>query len=391
MHDVPDIVPEIGITGTPVIDGPAATMFLVAASKRAEGTIVQRLHALDIVTGNERPGSPVEIAASVPGTGIDSVDGVVPFSAAQHLQRPALLLSNGVVWVAFGSHGDAEPYHGWLLGYSASTFALVSAFNTTPDGSEASIWQAGGGVAADRDGALYVMTANGDFDVGSGGRDYGSAFVKLSPAGAVLDWFTPSNQAYLSMYDLDLGAGGPMLLPDMPGAHPHLMVGGGKEGVMYVLDRDNLGHFNAAGNSQIVAKVAVTPGPVSGIATTPAYFNGAIYVVASNGPLRAFRLSGGVINQTPTVSPNTLRGGSPAISANGTEGGVVWVAETASQAAPAEQHAWDASEVTKELYTSPSSGINAAGLASKFMMPTIANGKVYVPTQTEVSVYGLKP
>ncbi len=397
VDGVTDLTPEIGITGTPVIDPTSGTLYLVAASKTAEGAITQRLHALELATGAQRPGSPVEVQAVVPGTAPDGQGGLVAFSAKKHLQRPALLLSKGVVWLAFGSHGDKEPYHGWVLGYDAATLGQVAAFNTTPNGSESSVWQAGGGIAADQDGALYFETANGDFDADEGGSNFGDCFVKLGPSGQLLDWFAPFDQEALSRADLDLGSGGPMLLPDQRGPHPHLLAGGGKAGVLYVLDRDALGHFHEEGDSQVVARVEVAPGvdPTVGgaIGSTPAWWSGRLYLAPANDRLKVYSVANGELSAKPVSrSPTPLRGGnSVSISANGPSGGIAWLVEGGSPTLPAILHAFDANDVSDELFNSSLEGSDAAGLAAKFMVPTITNGRVYVPTQTEVSVYGLLP
>jgi hypothetical protein len=396
VDDVTDITPELGITSTPVIDPTTGTLYVVAVSKTAQGTIVQRLHALEVASGNERAGSPIEVQAAVPGTAPDAQGGVVTFSAQKHLQRPALLLSQGVVWVAFGSHGDKSPYHGWVLGYDAATLAQTAAFCTTPNGSESSVWQAGGGPAADSDGAIYFETGNGDFDADEGGSDFGDSFVKLDASGQVIDWFTPFDEEALAATDLDLGSSGPMLIPEQRGPHPHLLVGGGKAGVLYLLDRDAMGHFHEDGDTQIVGRREMVPGVdptvAGGLASTPAWWNGRIYVSALRDRLKVFSLTAGTLSNEPvSQSPAPLRGGTVSISANGPTGGIAWLVESGPPTLPAVLHAFDASDVSDELFNSSLEGADAAGLASKFMVPTIANGRVYVPTQTEVSVYGLLP
>jgi hypothetical protein len=241
-----DIVPEIGITGTPVIDPKTGTLYLVAKTKETTGTTstyVQRLHALDVTTGQECPGSPVVIQASVPGTGLGNSNGTLAFNALRENQRPALLLLNGIVYIAWASHGDIDPYHGWLIGYNATTLQQVAVFNTTPNGTRGGIWQGGGGPAADSSGNIYFMTGNGTFSAPNLGTgiDYGDSFLKLSTSGglSVLDWFTPYNESTLEQGDADLGAGGVLLLPDSVGsnAHQHLMVGSGKQGTIYLVDR----------------------------------------------------------------------------------------------------------------------------------------------------------
>jgi hypothetical protein len=291
-----DIFPEIGITGTPVIDASSRTIYLVAKSKEPGPRYVERLHALDLETGAERDGSPVEISATVRGSAPDADDAGVHFNALRQLQRPGLTLSGGLVWVAFGSHGDVEPYHGWVLGYDAHTLARRVVFNTTPDGSEGSVWQGGGALAVDDDGSLYLETANGDFDADVGGRDVGDAVVKLSQTGQRLDWFAPHDQLDLASRDLDLGSSGPMLLPEQPGEHPHLMIAGGKNGLLYLLDRDSLGEYQADADTQIVQSLLIgraVDAPRYGLYSTAAWWNGRVYLTAANGPMQAWVMEEG--------------------------------------------------------------------------------------------------
>ena len=243
----PDIQPEIGITATPVIDISSNTIYLVAKTKES-GAYFQRLHALNLSSGQERASSPVVIGASVPGIGNGNVGGVIIFSALKQLNRPGLLLLNGHVYVAFGSHGDHLGATGWVLGYDAATLQRTAVFNSDPDGWLGAIWQAGQGLAADAAGFIYLMTGNGDFNYATGGHDLGMSFVKLrTPDLSVADWFTPYNYFDLNSDDLDLSGSGPLLIPGT-----NLVVGGGKEGVLHLLDRSNMGHFHAGGNTQIV-------------------------------------------------------------------------------------------------------------------------------------------
>jgi hypothetical protein len=401
VGDVSDVFPEIGITGTPTIDATTRTLYVVAKTKEPGPTWVQRLHALALDTGEERAGAPVVIDASVNGLAPDALDGQVRFSALHQLQRPGLALSHGTVWVAFGSHGDVDPYHGWLLGYDAATLKQTAVFDTTPDGREGSIWQSGGGIAVDASGALYVETANGDFDADSAGRDLSSSVLKVSATGTLLDWFTPFNQAVLSDNDVDLGSGGPMVLPDQPGPHPHLLLASGKSGYLYLLDRDGLGHLGQTGDGQIVQEVAITPNAVDaslGVFATPAYWNGRVYLAAAHDVLKAFTLSEGALSATPSSQSKTpfpFLGGTVAISANGTAGGIAWLVECdgSQSSAPAVLHAWDATDVGHELYSSAQAPNrrDVAAIGSTFTVPSIANGRVYVATSTEIDVYGLLP
>ncbi len=244
------IQPEIGITGTPVIDGSSGTLFVVAMTKE-NGAYVHRLHALDIATGKEKFGGPVVIQPSVQGQG-----GQVNFDSMHQLQRPALLLSGGVVYICFGSYSDWNPYHGWIIGYDAFTLAQVAVWNATPNGAEGSFWQGGASLSVDAAGNIFGIVANGTFDANTGGSDYGESVVELKPATlSVSDYFTPFNYKFLNAGDIDFGSAGFTLLPDQPGPFPHLGVSTGKEGKIYLLNRDNLGKFQSGSDSQIVQSI----------------------------------------------------------------------------------------------------------------------------------------
>src|SRR5262249_44134286 len=250
-----DIAPEIGITGTPVIDPQTGTLYVVAKTKEVSGgttSYVQRLHALDIATGAEKFGGPVVISATVTGSGVGSSGNQLPFDPLHENQRPGLLLLNGVVYMGFSSHGDNEPYHGWILGYNAGTLQQTMAYCVTRNGEGAGVWQSGGGLATDSTGSIYFVTGDGTFDANTGGADYGDSFVRLTTNGTVADYFTPHDQSTLNAGNIDLGAGGILLLPDQAGAHTHELVSAGKNGTLYLVDRDNMGHFNANNDSQIV-------------------------------------------------------------------------------------------------------------------------------------------
>ena len=325
-----DIYPELGITGTPVIDPASGTLYVVAKTKEVSGTVqyVQRLHALDITTGAERANSPVVLDASVPGTGTGSVGGVLAFNPLRHNQRPALLLSQGVVYIAFAAHGDAPPYHGWVLGYDADTLAQTLAWVATPNGEGAGIWMGGGGLAADAAGAVYFVTADGTFDVHTGGVNYGDSFVKLdptvSPYGQVLDYFTPHDQAFLDSGNHDLGSGGLLLLPDQPGPRPRLMLLGSKDGTLYLVNRDTgqLGGYNPTDDSQIVQSFVHF---FSSNLSAPVYYNGSVYLSGMSDRVKEFVLNNGLLT-TPGASSQTAEvygfpGAAMAISANGGSGG----------------------------------------------------------------------
>jgi hypothetical protein len=383
------ITPEIGITGTPVIDAATGTLYVVAVSIR-NGSFVHRLHALDVATGAKRPGSPVMIDASVPGAGdFFSSTGVVPFYPYRQKNRAGLLLLNGVVYTAWTSYCDAGPYHGWVIGYDAKTLRQTSVFNSSPNSWAGSFWMGGAAPAADSDGNIYLVSGNGPFD--ANGSDFGDSFLKLSSAAglAVADYFTPYNQTYLSRSDMDLGSSGTVLLPDSAGssAHPHLLISAGKEGRIYLLDRDEMGQFNAGGDGKVIQSLAGAIGPLYG---GLAYFNGTVYFAASNDTLKAFSISNGQLAARPgSQSAQTFGypGAVPTISANGTSGGIVWLIEGGSGGT---LHAYDAYNVANELYNSQSNASrDSLGSFVRFSVPTVANGKVYVGTGNSLAVFGL--
>jgi hypothetical protein len=390
-----NIAPEIGITGTPVIDTNSGTLYVEAKTREVVGSAVtyaHRLHALDLGSGAEKFGGPVTIQATVRGTG-DGNDGAgnVPFNDLRQLNRPGLLLLNGVVYIGYGSHGDNGPYHGWVLGYNAQTLQRQAVWNSTPNGGLGGLWQAGGGLAADAGGGIYFITGNGSF---GSNTNYGDSFVKLSLGSgtnlAVQDYFAPFNQQSLADSDLDLGSGGLLLLPDSVGsaAHPHLLVGAGKEGKIYLIDRDNMGHFNSTNDSQIVE--TIPGGATEWSFCLPAYFNNTLYYVGTGDYLKAFAFSGGVLVNNPVAQSGFsfgYPGATPSISANGTNDAIVWVLQTDGSAAVL--HAFNATNVAMELYNS--SQLNTRdnpGGAVKYTVPTVANGKVYVGTTAGLAVFG---
>ena len=356
---------------------------------------LHRLHALDLGTGAEKFGGPTLIQASVRGVGFGSdASGNLPFVGYWELNRAGLLLLNGVIYLAYASYADAGWFHGWVLAYDAHTLQLVNAFNATPNGQEGGIWQAGCAPAATPDGSIYCITGNGSF--GPVSRNYGDSFLKLGLGTGglqVQDYFAPFNQAVLAADDLDLGSGGAVLLPDSVGspAHPHLLVGSGKQGVIYLLDRDNLGQFNATNDNQIVQEVTdVLPSTFS----TPAFFNNRLYYLAVQDSLKAFAFTNGLLVTTPvsrSASTFGYPGATPVASANGTNNGIIWAlqTDTALYGGRATLHAYDATNVSKELYNSSQAGSrDDPGGAIRFTVPTVANGKVYVPGATRLSVFG---
>jgi hypothetical protein len=413
-----DIVPQIGITGTPVIDDASGTLYVVTVATTApedqladSSDTVQKLHALDITTGAEKFDGPVIIQASVNGTG-DGNDGHghVPFDPLQQLQRPGLLLSNGVVYIAWGSHADYDPYHGWIMGYDAATLDQVAVFNTTPNGGEGSIWQSGGGLATDDAGNIYAEVGNGSFDPNTppgalpADADYGESILKLAvdpnstpdnpnPNGwglTVADFFTPYNEQFLNDQDLDIGSGGLMVLPDEMGSpdHPHLLLAGSKEGRVYLIDRDNMGRFDSTGDEVLQESDS---GMIIGVFDTPALFNGTFYYVgAFYDAANAFSIEGGAFAGPISQSTDVFGypGATPSISANGSTNGILWALDRGSN----ELRAYDATDLSNELYNSDQArnGRDQIGNVAKFTVPTVADGHVYVGTESELVVYGLR-
>jgi Chitobiase/beta-hexosaminidase C-terminal domain len=404
-----DLVPEIGITSTPVIDPASGTIYVEAKTKETSGGVhyVHRLHALDIATGAEKFGGPIVLQASVPGTG-DGDDGTghVPFNPLRQLNRPGLLLLNGVVYFGFASHGDIGPYHGWVLGYDAATLQQAGAYNATPNGSEGGIWAGGAGLAADAQGNIYFETGNGTFNTNNADlnqNDYGDTFLKLSTTNGlqVVDYFTPFDQDYLNQVDADLGSGGPLVLPDEVGspAHAHLLVGAGKEGKLYLLDRDNLGRYNSQNDDQIVQSIPDAVGaPGTAIYTgsfgMAAYFDQRIYYGGITDVLKAYRFSNGTIIETPESTSSKVfafPGVTPAISANGRSDAILWALDTHTNAVGGigVLHAYNATNLNIELYNTQQAASRDQLVGPvKFTVPTVANGKVYVGTQRGLSVFG---
>jgi hypothetical protein len=393
---VEGVSPEKGITGTPVIDGTTDTLYVVAETQGG----IFKLHALDLHDGSEKFGGPVQVTATVAGTGFDSVNGSITLERSC-LQRPGLALVNGVVFISFGGCP-----HGWLLGYDAASLRQVSKLNTTPNGGGGALWMSGGAPATDGLGNLYVMTG---VDFGDPAPGFNDAFLKLRAADlSVLDSFTPSNEAFLRKNDADLGSGAPMLLPDNASAHPHELVGGGKDGRVFVLDRDHMGGFNPPTNpacdntstpptscDNVVQTIPdIGNAQFDNIFETPAYFNGLVYFHPQTATLQAFQYSNGTLSRVASAS--TIfgdHGATPSVSANGNSGGIVWELQVDawSTNGPAVLHAAAAANVATELYNSSqaANGRDTAGPAVKFTTPTVANGRVYVGTGNQLDVYGL--
>ncbi len=328
----------------------------------------------------------------MPGTGdgIVSRNGV-PFHPYLQKNRAGLLLLNGVVYTAWTSYCDAGPYHGWIIGYDAKNLSQVSIFNSSPNAWQASFWMGGAAPAADSDGNIFVVSGNGVFDAHINGTDFGDTFLKLSSTAglAIADYFTPFNQEYLNQADIDLGSSAAVLLPDTVGSsvHRHLLVSAGKEGRIYLLDRDQMGHYNAAGDGQIVQSLEGAIGPLYG---GPAYFNNTVYFSASNDVLKAFSISGGVLRASPMSQAQQVfgyPGAIPTVSANGSSNGIVWLLEGGYGGT---LHAYDASNVAHELYNSQmKTSRDSLGSFVRFTVPTVANGKVYSGTGNSLAVFGL--
>jgi len=393
----PFIAPEIGITPTPAIDLQSGTLYVLARTKEGGGALssgryVQKLHALAITTGAEKFGGPVEIKASVKGRG-----GLpVAFDPLRELPRAALLLASGQIYVTWGSSCDVGPYHGWVMAYDARTLSQTAVFNTSPDAEESGIWQSDNGPAADDQGNVYAATGNGKFSAAANGRDYGDSLLKLGLANRslnVLDYFTPFNEKALNREDDDLGSGGPLLLPPQSGAPNGLVLVGGKDGSLYVLDRSRLGKYRESNNSHAVQVIRFR----DGIYAAPAYWNGRVYILPGGDYLSAFTLDHGKLSAKPAMGAQRFAnpGATLAISANGSSNGIVWLIETktwngADQ--PAVLHAYDAANVARELYNSEqNSARDRAGLTLRFTIPTVVNGRVYVDAKHRIDVYGLLP
>ena len=399
-HGCDQVEPTIGITSTPVIDlhaGPNGTIFVVAMS-RSGASYYQRLHALDLATGLDRM-----TAAVIEAGG---------FSPGEYEERAGLLLLNGTVYLAWTSHCDAGSYNAWVMGYDESSLKQVSLLNLTPNGSEGGIWMAGDGLAADSSGNIYLLDGNGTFDTALSGDgfpingDYGNGFIKLSTANrslTVADYFETTDTVSQSNHDADLGSGGVLLLPDMSdlgGATRHLAVGAGKADVstgkvmLYVVDRDNMGKFHPKGDTVYQEFSAALEGG-SGVFSAPAYFNGAVYYAAADDNLKAFTTAQATLGSSASSeSPELFRypGATPSVSADGTANGIVWAVENGGGANFL--HAYDASDLSRELFQGGFSGSNT----TKFVTPMIANGKVYVGTGSpnnstpgSVAVFGLTP
>ena len=400
-----DIIPQVGITGTPVIDPTAGTLYVVSATQEGANFIL-RLHALDVTTGAEKLGGPVAIAATVPGTGNGSSGGSLTFDPEWENQRPGLLLLNGIIYIGFASHGDGGPWHGWIFGYNETTLQQTGVFCVSPNGGGAGVWMSGAGLAADvvdpvnhPYGRMFIPTGNGDFTATipyTSGMDYGDSILNLDLTNGVptvQDDFTPMDQANLDAYDGDQASGGLLILPNQTtGSYTHGLVQAGKSGKVYLLNRDNLGGYNPAGDN-VVQELPWEVGNV-GSWNTPAYWNGSVYYWAQLDTMKVFPLVNGLLTGPTGSSSETYGypGANPVISANGNTEGIVWTIESDAYTSngPAVLQAHSASNVATTLYSSNTNLTrDNPGPAVKFTVPTVVNGKVYVATQSQLSVYGL--
>jgi hypothetical protein len=372
-----------GIVSTPAIDIGTGTLYVVAKTLE-NGTVRHRLHALDLTTGHEKFGGPALITA----TSTSRAGHVTVFNSLHEKNRPGLLLVNGIVYMGFGSNYCNDSDTGWVLGYDASSLQQAGSFNTSPDRGLVSIWQTGQGLTADAAGNIFVETAesgaNG-YDVPSGGQTFSNSVLKLAANLALADYFTPWTVAYLNSHDLDLSTTGALVLPDQSGPFPHELVAGGKQGIVYVLNRDNLGMFST-NDSQVLQEFALKPGVNNDVLfTSPAYWNNTVYFAPNASPLLAFPLSGGLLGTPLRTSGSYVGAHSPSISANGNINGLLWVISGGHL------YAFDATTLKMLYNTSQVSARDDLPPISHFITQTVANGKVYVATRTTLEVYGLFP
>jgi hypothetical protein len=392
----PFLRPEVGITSTPVIDLPSGTLYVLARTMTGhlfgDNQYFQRLHALAITSGAEKFGGPKEISASVRGTGSGAQNGEVRFDALRENPRAGLLLVNNALYLTWGSSCDVDPYHGWVMAYDPQTLAQKAVLNVTPDGSEGGIWASDTGLGADASGNVYVATGNGTFDAASGGRDYGDSLLELALENSsmvVRDYFTPFNQAQLSEADADLGSSGPLLLPDQPGPHRHLLLQPTKGSMIYVIDRDRMGQFQAAGDA-VIQRIHMAGGGYGAMA----YWNGHVFFACSDDYLRDYAVEKGQLTlKTRSSTKFENPGATPSISADGNKNGIVWAVATKTwngAEQPAVLYAFDANKIDEPIYTSEqNSKRDRAAMATRFVIPFVVNGRVYFGARGEVEVYGL--
>jgi hypothetical protein len=394
------VTPEIGITSTPVIDRARNAIYVVAVSKTSGGNYIHRIHALNLATGAELFGGSTTITATYPGSGANSSNGNVVFDPKQYNERSGLLQIGGTIYTTWGSHCDIGAYTSWVMSYSADTLKQVSVLNLVPNGNEGGIWMSGTAPAADAAGNIYFIIGNGDFGTTLNASGFpasgncGNCFAKISSSTplTLLDYFTPVNTVSESNTDIDFGSGGPLLLPDVVdsgGKTRHLAVGSGKDTIIYVLDRDNMGKFNASRDNiyqQINGQLS------GGVYAKPSYFNGTVYYGAVGDSIKAFLVAGGKLATSPSSETSHrfgYPGATPSISANGTTNGIVWVVENGGTAV---LHAYDAANLATELYNSNQAANNRDHFfGNKYITAMVANGKVYVGSTSSVAVFGLLP
>ncbi len=393
-----DLVPEIGITGTPAIDTTAGTMYLVTKTKQYDSltrttSFHQTLHALDIKTGTDKV-APLQISATFPGNGTGSIGGILTFDPLVEAQRSALLLLKGQVFVTWASHCDLGDYHGYAMSFNESSLVRSGIYVDTPNGYEGGFWGGGAGPAADAAGSIYAASGNGRYD---GGADFGDSVLRLSLPGAglritVSDYFTPWDQQTLDDNDSDFGSGGAMLLPDQPGTtYPHLLVQVGKEGTIDLINRDNMGHFHSGSDSQIVQTI---PFAIGGIWGSPAFWNNTVYFGGQYDRLKAYSFDPHQEKLSyASESPESFNfpGSTPSVSSNGMNNGIVWIIENDTyRGGNAVLRAYDATNLATELYNSEQNPArDRVGLAVKFTVPTVADGSVFVGAENQVVKYGL--
>lgn len=393
----PFIRPEIGITSTPVIDLKTGTLYVLARTKIrhvvGDDEYFQHLHALAITTGVEKFGGPKLISASAPGRGAGAANGHIAFDPLKENPRAALLLANGDLYLTWASSCDVDPYHGWVMAYDPQTLAQRAVLNVTPDGSEGGIWASDTGPAADSDGNIFVPTGNGTFDAGSGGRDYGDSVLKLAVDGsslAIRDYFTPHDQDRISGADADVGSSGPLLLPDQPGPHRHLLLQPTKDSTIYVIDRDKMGKFQRD-HDALLQTTRMAGGGYGAMA----YWNGHVFFSASDDYLGDYAVKNGqlTLNESSTVK-FANPGATPSVSADGNKNAIVWAIATKTwngpDNKPAVLYAFDATRLGQPIYSSEqNSQRDRAAMATRFVIPVVVSGRVYFGARGEVEVYGL--
>ena len=386
-QDVEGISPLIGVTSTPVIDTSTGTMYVVSVTLESNARIV-RLHALDIATGAEKFGGSKVVTATVSGTGRDSVNGVIKLESNCY-QRTGLAMSGNNIYVGFGHCA-----HGWMLAYDKTTLAQTAVFNSTPNGAGGMFWNSGGAPAVDASGNLYTISA---VDAGDPASGFNDSFLKFSSVLKVQDFFMPGNEAFLRQNDADLGSGDVVILPNNSSTHPYELIGGGKDGRLFVINRANMGKFNST-TDQVVQTIQTGTQQFDNIFSTPGYWNGFLFVHDEADVLKSYGWSSttGLLTATFTAKGAHVfgvHGATVSISSNGNADGIVWEIESTNQPSggAAILHAYDALNVATELYNSGQGGAwDVAGPAVKFTVPTVADGKVFVGTAKELDVYGLR-